>query len=45
VATKSGLDMVLGGGGDTNLYVGAITGGTPTHTASGLKIWLGVEQN
>jgi hypothetical protein len=45
VATKSGLDMVLGGGGDANLYVGAITGGAPTHTASGLKIWLGVEQN
>lgn len=43
VATKSGLDIVLeAAAGSRSVYVSAITGGTPTHTANGLKLRLGL---
>jgi len=43
-ATLRGLDLFLkGAAGSTSLWVGAVTGGTPTHTASGLRLRLGYE--
>lgn len=46
VATKRDLNLVVKPAtGTSNLYVAAITrGGTPTYTASGLKLRLGFEQ-
>ncbi len=42
VAMKTGLGIVLKAGASTkSLWVGAITRGAPTHTASGIKIKLG----
>jgi hypothetical protein len=45
LATLRGVNLVLKSAADsTSLYMGAITrGGTPTYTASGLKVRLGFE--
>ena len=45
LATVRGLNLILKSAADsTSLYMGAITrGGTPTYTASGLKVRLGFE--
>lgn len=43
VATLSGLGlMVKAASSSSHLYVAAVTRGTPTHTASGLKLKLGL---
>lgn len=43
VATKSGLDLLLeSAAGSKSVYVGSITRGTPTHTANGLRLRLGL---
>lgn len=43
VATKSGIALVVeAAAGSKSLYIAGITRGTPTHTASGLVIKLGV---
>lgn len=45
LATLRGVNLMLESAADsTSLYMGAITrGGTPTHSASGIKVRLGVE--
>lgn len=43
VATRSGLDLVLEAvAGSRSVYVSAVTRGTPTHTAAGLRLRLGL---
>lgn len=45
VATKSGLALVLESDpASLNIFIGTITRGTPTYTANGLKLKLGIEQ-
>jgi hypothetical protein len=44
VATKTGLNMILKAASGTTIYVAAITRGTPTQTASGIQVLLGLEQ-
>lgn len=40
--TKTGIGLVMKlGAGVTTLYIAGVTGGTPTHTASGLRLKLG----
>lgn len=42
-ATKSGLDLLLeAAAGSRSVYVGSITRGTPTHSANGLRLRLGL---
>lgn len=42
VLTKTGIGLVMKlGAGVTTLYVAGVTGGTPTHTASGLRFKFG----
>jgi hypothetical protein len=45
LATVRGINLMLESAADsTSLYMGAITrGGTPTHTAAGIKVRLGFE--
>jgi hypothetical protein len=43
IATKTGIGLVLeAAAASTTLYVGAISRGTPTHSASGLRLKLGM---
>lgn len=43
IATKTGLGLQMKAASDTTtLYVAAITRGTPTHSASGLRLKLGM---
>lgn len=46
VATKSGLNLVLKAAGDSrDVFVSAIVrSGTPTYTASGIKLKIGIDQ-
>lgn len=44
VAHKANLATLLTGTASRDVHIGAITRGTPTYTASGLKISVGVEQ-
>lgn len=41
VATMNNLGLVVGAVG-TSIYIGGITQGTPTHTAAGLKLIIGL---
>jgi hypothetical protein len=42
IATKSGIGlMVQAAAGSSKLYIGAITRGTPTHTAAGIVLQIG----
>lgn len=44
VATIENINLILeAASGATSLYVGAVTGGTPTHTASGMRVKFGFE--
>lgn len=43
VAFVKNIDLLLKGGASTSLFVGVITRGTPTHTASGLKLKIGMD--
>jgi len=43
IATKTSVGLVLeAGAGSTSIYIAAITRGTPTHTASGITLKLGL---
>ena len=43
VATKTNLGLIVeAGAASTSLYIAAITRGTPTHTASGIVVKLGL---
>ncbi len=42
IAEKRNIGMPLNGDAAVGLYIGSITRGTPTHTAAGLKVRLGV---
>lgn len=42
VVTKTNLNIPLDGSPTVGLYIGAITRGTPTHVAAGVKIRLGI---
>lgn len=45
VATKLDIGLVLeSAAASKDLFVGTITGGTPTHTANGLRLKIGIEQ-
>ena len=45
VATVKNIGLaVKAASGTKDLYVGAVTGGTPTHTASGLRLRIGIQQ-
>jgi hypothetical protein len=45
IATKEGLGLVLeAASGDTSIYLAAVSRGTGTYTASGLRLRLGIEQ-
>lgn len=42
ILTQTGIGLVMKmGAGATTLYIAGVTGGTPTHTASGLRFKLG----
>lgn len=46
VATVKGIGLaVKAASGTKDIYVGAVTGGTPTHTASGLRLRIGIQQS
>ena len=46
IATKTNLDVIVGGGDSTSLWIGAVVrSGTPTYTASGLKLRLYVTRH
>ena len=46
VATVKGIGLpVKAASGTKDIYVGAVTGGTPTHSASGLKLRIGIQQS
>lgn len=46
IATKTKLDVIVGGGASTSLWIGAVVrSGTPTYTASGLKLRMYVEKH
>ncbi len=46
IATKAGLGLVVqAAAGNASLYIGAVTRGTPTHTAAGIVLKIGFLQD